>query len=342
MQGRARNDFNHTPFPAGFNPAPGSMLDLMLNLNAITRIAICTVSVFVLIYASSAFATEDYAMETGQVCSVCHISKSGGGGLTPAGESFDEDPDNWKPPAHPREKTPLYFRLIHLMLLYLHIIFGIVWIGTILYVHLVLKPKYALGGLPRSELRLAWASMPIIAVTGIFLTIWRLKITPGLFSTEFGKLLLLKITIFTLMLTSAAFVTLYVGPRLRQLVAAGQEPPAEGGEKDSFTPEKLRSYDGSQGDRILIAAQGQVYDVSSSPMWRSGMHARRHKAGNDLTEYLKNAPHDPKVLERFDKVGKLVTHAEKTPPVIRIFTLNAYFNLAGCFLIILILALWRW
>ena len=184
--------------------------------------------------------------------------------------------------------------------------------------------------------------MPIIAVTGVLLTVWRLKITPGLFSTEFGKLLLLKISIFTLMLTSAAFVTLYIGPRLRLLVAARQEPSEDGGEKGSFTLEELKAYDGSQGERILISARGQVYDVSSSPMWRGGIHARRHKAGNDLTEYLKNAPHDPKVFERFEKVGKLVTHSGKTPMVIRIFTFNAYFNLAGCFLIILILALWRW
>ncbi len=203
-------------------------------------------------------------MQTGQACSICHISTSGGGGLTPGGESFNEDPDSWKAPARPGKRIPIYFRFAHLVLLYLHIFFGIVWIGTILYVHLVLKPQYALGGLPKSELRLAWIAMPIIAVTGILLTVWRLRITPGLFSSAFGKLLIGKISIFALMLISATFVTLFVGPRLRQLVAAGHEPLEDAVEKDRFTSEELKTCDGSQGDKVLIAARGQVWDVSKS------------------------------------------------------------------------------
>ncbi len=314
----------------------------MLYSGNLLKIAVCVVPAFLLMTASPIFATDDYAMQTGQACSVCHISKSGGGGLTPSGESFSEDPDSWAPPARPGKRISIYFRFAHLILLYLHIIFGIVWIGTILYVHLVLKPKYALGGLPKSELRLAWIAMPIIAVTGILLTVWRLRITPGLFSSDFGKLLIGKISIFGLMLISATFVTLFVGPRLRQLAAAGHGPPEDAVEKDRFTSEELKTYDGSQGDKVLIAAGGHVWDVSKSPMWRSGLHVNRHRAGQDLTEYLKNAPHDPDVLERYDKVGELVTLSGKPPPVVRIFTVNAYFNLAGCFLIILILALWRW
>ena len=312
----------------------------MLNSGPITFIVAFLAVATLFTGVSPAFATDDYAVETGQECSVCHISASGGGGLTPAGESYSDDPANWRPPARAGKKISLFFRFAHMLILYAHIFFGIIWVGTILYVHLVLKPKYALGGLPRSELRLAWISMPMLAVTGILLTLWRVRITPGLFSTLYGKLLLGKITVFLLMLSSATFVTLYVGPRLKAL-AGKHSPTGNNAGKDRFTADELDDHDGT-GSRTLIAANGEVYDVSSSPMWKDGMHAGRHKAGQDLTEYLKNAPHEPDVLERYERVGEFVTGPAKVPPIVRIFTVNAYFNLIGCFLIVLILVLWRW
>jgi len=290
---------------------------------------------------SPCLATTDYAIETGQECSVCHISSSGGGGLTQAGEFYSEDPENWTAPAGPAKKTPVYLRVGHLIILYAHFFFGIIWVGTILYVHLVLKPKYALGGLPRSELRLAWLSMPMLGVTGVLLTVWRLQLAPGLFATMFGKLLMAKIVIFLLMMSSATFVTLYVGPRLKALAAHhGSGSDISG--KNRFTPEELEDYDGIGESRALIAAMDRVYDVSSSPMWKDGKHAGRHKAGQDLTGYLDGAPHGPEVLDRYEKVGQFVKVPAKVPAVVRIFTVNAYFNLIGCFLIVLILALWRW
>ncbi|MDT8395547.1 MAG: cytochrome b5 domain-containing protein [bacterium] len=281
---------------------------------------------FSLFSVSSALATTDYAAKTGQGCSVCHISASGGGSLTPAGESYGEDPGNWQPPVSSGKKISLYLRIAH---------------GVILYVHLVLKPRYALGGLPRSELRLAWVSMPAVALSGVLLTIWRVHLAPGIFSTVFGKLLLVKITVFGLMLSSATFVTLYIGPRLRALAAAHRAVEDEPG-KDRYSLEELRDHDGSRGGRILVAAHGKVYDVSASHLWRGGMHAGRHKAGEDLTGYLNDAPHGPDVLDRYEKAGALVRATGKVPPVVRIFTVNAYFNLMGCFLIILVMVLWRW
>lgn len=303
--------------------------------------AVFVAIVFVPLNTSLVLATEDYALETGQPCSVCHVSDSGGGGLTTSGEFYIENPEGWQPPLEPRAKTPLFFKILHTIILYAHVLFGILWIGTILYVHLVLKPKYALGGLPKSELRLAWLSMPIILVSGILLTVWRTRITANLFSTMFGKLLLIKMGIFMLMLSSATFVTLYVGPRLKKLVES-HAPGEDTVDKSRFTLDELKTYDGTRGNRILIAAQGEVWDVSSSRMWKDGEHAMRHHAGEDLTEHLKDAPHDPDVLERYEKVGELVSSSEKVPVVIRIFTVNAYFNLIGCFLIVLIIVLWRW
>jgi len=295
----------------------------------------------VLVGSAPGRATDDYALETGQECSVCHISASGGGSLTAAGESYSEDPASWKAPAATGSKTNIYQRLVHAAVLYAHVFFGIIWIGTILYVHLVLKPKYALGGLPRSELRLAWISMPMLGLTGILLTMWRLRLSPGLFSTLFGKLLILKIVLFLLMLSSATFVTLYVGPRLRALAGSHHSSVDLSG-KDRFTPDELEGFDGIEGNKAFVAAMDKVYDVSSSPMWKGGVHVRRHRAGQDLTEYLDDAPHGPEVLDRYKKMGDLVKDPVKAPLVVRVFTVNAYFNLIGCFLIILVLVLWRW
>ena len=44
------------------------------------------------------------------------------------------------------------------------------WFGTILYVHLLLKPAYAARGLPRGELMLGWTCIVMMAITGIVLT----------------------------------------------------------------------------------------------------------------------------------------------------------------------------
>jgi predicted heme/steroid binding protein/uncharacterized membrane protein len=301
-----------------------------------------TIILFLIVASvQSAMATEDYALDTAQDCAVCHLSESGGGGLTEAGEAYYNDPDNWKAPTAPRTRTPLPLKVVHTIILYLHVIFGILWVGTILYIHLVLKPKYALGGLPRSELRLAWLSMPIIAVTGILLTVWRYKLASGLFTTMFGKLLLFKMIVFGLMMSSATFVTLYIGPRLKKLVDT-QALIEHSSDDPNYRLDELKAYDGEHGEKVLIAANGAVYDVSESSMWKGGQHAKRHKAGDDLTEFLKDAPHDASVLKRVNKVGVLDSGPVKVPMVIRVFTVNAFFNLAGCFLILLVLVLWRW
>jgi predicted heme/steroid binding protein len=322
----------------------GEDLSVFYVMSRSLKTGILSLGVFMLLALSgpsSLFATEDYADLTGQDCSICHLSDSGGGGLTPVGEAYEEDPSSWRPQVKMARKAPIVFRFMHFLILYLHIFFGIIWVGTILYVHLVLKPQYALGGLPRSELRLAWISMPVIAVTGVLLTAYRLKAAPGLFQTDFGKLLLGKMGTFTLMLISAVFVTLFVGPRLRK-IAEGQAHTGSVEAKTEYTPEELYGFNGEEGRKILVAVDGDIWDLSSSPLWRNGLHAGRHKAGKDLTEYLKGAPHEQDVLSRFERAGKLTTATTRTPPIVRIFTINAYFNLIGCFLIILFIALWRW
>lgn len=72
-----------------------------------------------------------------------------------------------------------------------------------------------------------------------------------------------------------------------------------------MTRQELAQYDGQDGRPAYVAVNGTVYDFSSSPLWQAGNHQDAHRAGADLTEELKSAPHVRAVIERFPVVGKL-------------------------------------
>lgn len=82
-----------------------------------------------------------------------------------------------------------------------------------------------------------------------------------------------------------------------------------------FTEEELAQYDGNGGTPAYIAYKGNVYDVSSSFLWKGGVHQVYHSAGRDLTEAVEEAPHGGAVLERFPVVGVLRgARLSETPP----------------------------
>ena len=92
----------------------------------------------------SAFATEEIALETGQDCSYCHLAPSGGGELTPAGESYLAN----QQATGEIQSLSTGSKIFRFIAGYLHIVFSVLWFGTILYVHIVLKPSYAEKGFP--------------------------------------------------------------------------------------------------------------------------------------------------------------------------------------------------
>jgi predicted heme/steroid binding protein/uncharacterized membrane protein len=71
----------------------------------------------------------------------------------------------------------------------------------------------------------------------------------------------------------------------------------------SYTAEELAQSNGEDGKSTLVAVEGKVYDVSASKRWVRGEHMKRHRAGIDLTNDIKAAPHGLDVLERFESVG---------------------------------------
>ena len=72
-----------------------------------------------------------------------------------------------------------------------------------------------------------------------------------------------------------------------------------------MTLEKLKQYNGKNGEKAYIAYKGNIYDVSSSPLWKDGIHQKLHEAGLDLTEILEKAPHSEEVFARFMIVDTL-------------------------------------
>ncbi|MEN7550191.1 cytochrome b5 domain-containing protein [Rapidithrix thailandica] len=72
----------------------------------------------------------------------------------------------------------------------------------------------------------------------------------------------------------------------------------------SYTKQQLALRNGNDREEIWCAFQGKIYDVSRSKLWRNGKHYE-HWAGQDLTEELKDAPHNANVFDKFEVVGYL-------------------------------------
>ena len=218
-----------------------------------------------------------------------------------------------------------------------HILAAFIWFGTILYVHLMLKPAYAEKGLPRGEVRLGMACMFLVGVTGILLTVSRIKSLDVLYSSPWGQVLSIKVFIYLIMISSAACVVLFIGPKLKG-GSRKAEIPASG----VFDPVTLSAFDGSGGTKALVAYEGKVYDLTSLALWKDGLHMK-HKAGSDLTAFIPKAPHGIEKLEPLPVVGEYDSSAvpQKTFHQ-KAFYFIAYMNLALVFCAITTIAYWRW
>jgi predicted heme/steroid binding protein/uncharacterized membrane protein len=271
-------------------------------------------------------ATEEYADRTGQDCDACHRDPSGGGPLTPLGEAFAAGGGQWPIPETVRVRSlSAGTKVFRFFLGFVHLTTAVMWFGTIFYVHVVLRPKYALGGLPRTEMRIAWASVLLLAATGVPLTKLRFQNPANLIATESGQLLLIKIGLFLFLVVSAAVATLVISPRLKRLRAGWQ------------------ANDGREGRPAWVKVGDRIYDVTRSARWKDGNHFRRHQAGQDLEEALAGAPHGAEKLEGFPShPAEGEEGARASEPVVRVFYVMAYVNLFVALGILIIIALWRW
>ena len=281
-------------------------------------------------------ATELYATQTGRSCSSCHLDPGGGGELTPAGKEFKATLAT-----HTQgHNVVLLNKGIRFVAGYLHLLTAILWFGTILYVHLVLKPAYAAGGLPRGEVRVGVLSMVVMGLTGAVLAHYRVSSLDMLLHTRFGILLIAKVSLYLVMVVTAFVVVTVIGPKLKAKKRGEAGTLAERGD---LTAEQLTSYDGKEGRPAFFGFEGKLYDATASKLWKQGVHMGRHNAGMDLTEALKLAPHGSEKVAAMPEVGALVADAARRAPLHeRVFFFMAYLNLTIVFLIVFIIALWRW
>jgi predicted heme/steroid binding protein len=305
-------------------------------------IKFCLVTAVLLGGFSTALATEEYAEKTGKSCEHCHLDASGGGELTKAGKEYnaqlmeDIEPRGTEAKSE-RTKSPAYY--IRLAAGFLHIFMAFFWFGTILYVHIILKPAYAAHGLPKGEVKLGLIAMVIMAITGIILMVNRVPAWSFLLETRFGLLLLIKIILFLSMVSLAMIAVFLIGPKMKERI--GQH---RAGAVDKFTEDDLRGYTGDSESPVYFAYRGKVYDASKSKSWSEGIHFGRHKAGEDLTLMLKQAPHGEEKIFALPVAGLLTNEKKKgkTNHYKRVFFLIAYTELVFVILIILILTLWKW
>jgi predicted heme/steroid binding protein len=204
-----------------------------------------------------------------------------------------------------------------------HLLAAFAWIGTIFYVHLVLKPKYAKGGLPRTELRIAAISILVLGVTGVALTKMRFGHPAALLESRSGILLLVKIGLFLFLVLSAAFVSQVISPKLKKLRGGWQ------------------TNDGREGRPAWVRVGEQLYDVTQSGRWKEGNHFGRHQAGEDMTAALKDAPHGPEKLEGLPAFSLAHGELHKEAAEIRILYVLAYVNLAVAIGVLLVIGVWR-
>jgi predicted heme/steroid binding protein len=296
----------------------------------------CLIIIFFIFFLPISLpATPDYAEDTKQGCLICHLEEDGGD-INEMGLEFSASGYVWPPEGGYRVLGPVR-KTVRFAFGVFHIIAGFLWFGTILYVHLILRPGYASRGLPKGEVALGMISMMIVGITGVLLTISKIRGLDVLYSSPWGITLSIKIILYLVMILSALFVVLFIGPKLKKGMKKSITAIPE-----IFDPETLSHFDGKEGTPAYISYKEKVFDMTHLKLWKNGLHMK-HAAGHDMTTSLPKAPHGEEKLEGIPVVGKY-DNSRKPPktPVQKAFYFIAYMNLAIVFFVLIVIAYWRW
>ncbi len=297
-------------------------------------LSVALIALFSLLTPYDVMATTEYSARSGQSCLTCHQNAEGGT-LTAAGLEYSASGYVWPPEGGYRILGPIK-KSVRLVLGILHVLASFLWFGTILYVHILLRPAYAEKGLPKGEVILGLTSMTIVGITGVLLTISRIKSLQVLFTSPWGIVLSIKILLYAIMIFSAFVAVFFVGPRLRKAVREAILP------KGVFDPLTLSAFDGKNKRPAFIAFKGKVYDMSGLKLWRDGLHMK-HPAGTDLSDAIAKAPHKEEKLEGVKMVGAYdATLKPPKTPAQKAFYFIAYMNLIIVFLVLITIGIWRW
>lgn len=292
-------------------------------------------ALLLLLALPQASALPEYSQRTNQSCNTCHADLAEGT-LTEPGLEYAASGYSWPPTSGYRVLGP-FKKSVRLMIGYIHILASFMWLGTILYVHIVLRPGYASKGLPKGEVALGIVSMVLVGITGVLLTISRIKSIDVLYTSPWGKVLSAKIFLYLVMVSSAIFVVTFIGPRIKKGKRRATVP-----DTGVFDAETLSAFNGARENPSYFAFDGKVYDSAGLEYWIGGTHMKHH-AGMDLTGGLERAPHGPEKLEGLGIVGSF--DARLAPPkskIQKVFYFVAYMNLALVFFVLFTIAYWRW
>ncbi len=305
-------------------------------MNLYSYKSVVLIFAFILTFCSAAFATPEYSERSEQGCLTCHVDEEGGGKLTTEGLGFAASGYTWPPLGGYRVLGPIR-KSVRLGIGLFHIIAAFFWFGTILYVHIMLRPGYAARGLPRGEVALGLTSMIVVGVSGILLTFSRIRSLDVLYSSQWGQLLSVKIIFYIIMVSSALFTILFVGPKLRKGKITAKIP-----DNNIFDPLTLQAFDGKNNTPAFIAYKGKVYDMTTLKLWKNGIHMK-HQAGHDHTDSISKAPHGEEKIEKLKLVGTY--DATLKPPKTfaqKAFYFIAYMNLSIVFIVLFVITYWRW
>jgi hypothetical protein len=154
---------------------------------------------FIFLLPISLPATPDYAEDTKQGCLICHLEEDGED-INEMGLEFSASGYVWPPEGGYRVLGPMR-KTVRFAFGVFHIIAGFMWFGTIMYVHLILRPGYAARGLPKGEVALGMVSMIIVGITGVLLTISKIRSLDVLYSSPWGITLSVKIMLYLVMIS---------------------------------------------------------------------------------------------------------------------------------------------
>ncbi|MDD3642211.1 MAG: multiheme c-type cytochrome [Candidatus Krumholzibacteria bacterium] len=311
------------------------------------RILLSVAALLVLAPGGDSEATERYADQTGKGCSFCHELGSGGP-LNEVGLAYVRNDYRYPIPERILDKaavlrSPLH-RTLRSILGYIHLVAACILAGSIVYVHVFIRPAQLRGGVPRGERTLGLGCMSTLTATGIYLAWYRLDSPSSFLASRFGVLLLVKLALFAVMITLAILAVTVVSRTMRRRAALPGGAPADA---TGVTRENLGSFDGTGGRPAYVLYDGAVYDVSGSVKWPGGAHFRKHLAGRDLTGDLAGAPHGPEVFSGLPVVARLdespgVGAAAGPGGARRIFVAMAWTNLVIVLLILACVSSWRW
>ena len=292
-----------------------------------------------LLPASSAQARPEFAQLTGQPCSYCHISPLGGGPRNENGKAFEQELSEMNIELDPKLRLSSGQKLLHILLWLVHIPFGIGWVGMFFMAFLPAMRTHKMVIPSKQYIRQMIYGMVVIGISGPTIVYYKTKMTPGLFGTRFGLLLMVKIAavlvLFTATIVLIWHTTVLLAKRYRTLSA-----DLESGKEMELDPEDLALFDGSEKRKALVGVDGRLFEVTGRNLWRKGIHPGGHHAGTDLTDAFGEAPHGKEVFERVTPVGRLVSKpSEGKRPSPRWAVL---LGMAASSTIVLVVILWRW